>query len=155
MAKAKTIIIWLSVLTALGFGGKYIYSLLQEFQFKVVRYGLPDYKDWILKLPITIKFTNPLPVPVSADKITIDLYLVNQGEKTDVGTVNDQVTLPPGSTEETVVPELDLGSLISSVTDSWEHILSSRRVTILTEVRAVYKGFRLPTQRYEEIVSLT
>lgn len=154
--KTSNILFGIAILAGAALGVKYISNLLKAFRFKVVGYGIPTFQNWILKLPVTVRFTNPTAITINADNVIVDVYMKNSaGNYIHIGHVDEQgLSLAPGDTDQTMVPVLNLQAVTGAVINSWADLIGGRTASIRTDVTVTYKGVTLPTQEYEDTVKL-
>jgi DNA-directed RNA polymerase alpha subunit len=134
-------------------GYKYVRELFQAFTFRIVRYGIPNYSNFNLTVPITIEFSNPTKLTIRPDHVLVELYLKSQGQWVQVGDVNQTVTVPPGKSQSTIIPVLNMQALISSVNANFAQMLTSARLDIKTDVTITYQGITFRKHSYEDTVT--
>lgn len=152
MTTAGKIIFGISIAAGVGIGWKYLNDYLNKFNFKITSYGLPSFQNWVLKLPITIQFSNPTGLTINAERVNIDIFLKGNQGYVHIANVNQPLTLPPGKSSETIVPVINLQGFAAVISDSWVSILGTRSMTIRTDVRVTYHGINMPKQNYEDTI---
>lgn len=134
--------------------GRYLYQSVQAFRYKVVGYGIPDFRSMKLTVPVIIEFINPTGLSISADSVIINFYLIQNGEAIHAGTVNQPVNIPAGTTKQTVNATADIGNVYSFIATQWQNILGNKSIRLRTDVNVVYHGIKLPKQSYENVITV-
>jgi hypothetical protein len=140
-------------------GTKAAKDALAKFTYDIAGFGKPSISNYRISVPIQIRFNNPTPIPINADQLIADIYLLKNNAYVIAARVNQPVSIPAGISVQTIVPVLDLksifgGNLFSTLT-AIQQFLSSKSVTIKAEVVAVYMGVSLPKQVFEQTVPVS
>ena len=155
MTTTGKILLGIGIIAGAALAWKSISDYLQKFSFTIVSYGIPTYSNWILRLPITIQFSNPTKLTINADRVNIDMFIKDGDQYVHVGNVNQPFTIGPGKTKQTVVPVMNLQAVANVITNSWQSIFGSRSITMRTDLTVTYQGITLPTQDYTDKVDLS
>lgn len=134
--------------------GNYVRESLQAFRYKVTGYGLPVFKNFRLTVPVIISFTNPTSFNITADRVTIHFFIVNGSQVIPAGVVSQPVTIPAGSSKQTVNATVDIQNVYNYVADQWQNILGSKSIKLRTEVAITYKGIMMPTRTFEDVITV-
>lgn len=155
MATAKKLLIGLSIAAGIGAAWYFIREVLNKFSFKVVSYGVPSFNDMILRVPVTIQFNNPTGVTIDADQVMVDAYIKNNaGQLIHTGRVVNPITIPPGVSSHTVIPVVDLQSLVSSVASSIGDLINRKPITLQTNLTIIDHGIQFPVQEFTDEIKL-
>lgn len=155
MIKTSTIFWGIVISATVGFAWKFISEKLNEFRFKVVGYGIPNFNNWVLKLPVLVQFNNPTGMVISADQVIVDVYIKDaSGQFSHIGQVNQPISLSPGKTTQTVVPTMNLSAIGGTLSSTWKDIISTRSATIRTDLSVIFQGLKLPAQKYTDVIKV-
>lgn len=130
-------------------------TAVAQFAYKVVGYGKPSIKAFILQVPIIVRFTNPLPLGTTIDRFIADVFLKRGNQYQWIGKLDQAVTIPTGVSDQVLVPALDLQRLISgNILDVVNQLSSTGTIELRTDVTAIYGGIALPTQSFTNKITL-
>lgn len=156
MNSAVKITIGAAVVVGLYFAYRAAQNALADFAYKIVGYGVPKLdSSYRLTLPVNIRFNNPTPVSLAIDNVLIDVYLLKSGIFEHVGRVSQPITLEPGITIKEAIPEINLRSIFADIFQTVKNLLSTKTLTLRTDVTITYKGFTLPMQSSTDNVNLS
>jgi hypothetical protein len=120
----------------------------QNFNFEIAGYGTPRLSNWVLSLPIKIRFINPTNVSINADSVLVDIYLWKSNTFEFVGNVvKSPLVIAGGTSVIEIIPNIDLRKLFSgNILATAQNILSSRTVKVRADVSVTYSGITIPKQ---------
>jgi hypothetical protein len=141
------------IITGSIIGYKYVRELMQAFTFRIVRYGIPTYSNFVLTVPITIEFSNPTKLTIKPDHVLVEIYLKSAGQWVPVGDVSQTVTVPPGKSQSTILPVMNLQALVATMSANFGQMLATTRLDIRTDVTITYQGITFRKQSYEDTLT--
>lgn len=120
------------------------------FSYSVVRYGSPSVTGTTITLPITVRFNNPTPIAVNLDSLHADIYIQKLGAWVKAGVIDQPFSIPPGEAEQSILPRIDLGAILSggvaSLLVDISAALRAKSFLVRTDVSVSYAGVQLPTK---------
>lgn len=132
---------------------------MANFDVEIAGYGTPKISNLSITVPLVIKFKNPTPIPIYADKVLAEIYVKKNNTFVKAATVNQALTINPGTSTQNVFPVIDIKNLFGgNVFDTFTSItsaLNSKNITVKADVTVLYKGIALPTQTLTEELPLT
>lgn len=147
------------IIALVVWGAKAAQRAIAAFQFDIVSYGRPTLSGLILTVPLQIRYSNPTPLPINVDKLIGDIYLNKNGTFVLAARVNQPVTLSPGESTQWLNPTLDLqsvfgGNLLNTIA-AIQQIMVNKKLTIRSDVKAIYQGITLPEQSFTSQIDLS
>lgn len=82
-----------------------------KFHFDITGYGKPSMSNWVLTVPITVTINNPTPLPVNADRVVADLYILKGNQWVPAAHLDQAVTVPPGETQQIFNANANIASI--------------------------------------------
>jgi hypothetical protein len=149
----------INILLVGGFLGLMLYkgviTALEQFQYKIIGYGIPQRSGLIVTLPIRFGFLNPTPIPITLDNLLVDIFLFKDNHWEPAAQVNQPFTIAAGNSEQIVNASINFGKILGgNVFDTLATILRTNTVHIYIEVTATIKGIKLPTQKFQQAVNV-
>ncbi len=145
------------VIGAAGVMAYLIGNAAKNFAYKITGYGTPGLNTttWQLSLPIKVSYNNPTPVPINVDNLTTTILLFKGNAYEQVGSINQAVTIPPGSSTATIGVQIDLKKFITgNILATALNILQTRKVQLRTESRLQYGSIVVNTEPFEKVINV-
>jgi hypothetical protein len=140
-------------------GVDYARKAASRFNFEVVGYGKPTFSGWNLTVPLVIRFTNPTPIPIAADRVLADIYINKAGQWVAAARIDQPVTIASGKTDYTIFPVLNLANIfggnIFNTVSAIAQGIQSKVLEIRADVTIQYGAISLPTQSFHETLPLS
>lgn len=136
-------------------GVKAAMAAANAFTFEPVKYGIPKISNWIVNLPIIVRFNNPTPLAINIDNIHADVFLwkVNKFEK--VAQVVQALSIPAGQSDQVIMAQLDIRGLFSgNILTTILNTLNDKTVKIRTDVTATYGGITISPSPFVQDIQL-
>lgn len=151
---AKVVVIGAAVSIGAAIAYK-VWQSSKQFSFDVKGYGTPSWRgSSSVMIPLSVRFNNPAPASLPLDKVQAQFFLQRPDGWHQVGTLDQPLTLPPGSSDQLLTPVVDLSLLLGG---SFTSILSNALMgglNIRTDLTITAKGIQLPTRTYYKTLSL-
>lgn len=147
VSAAIGLVIWLA---------NYARQAAAAFSYSIARYGSPSLNGSRLQVPITIKFNNSTPLPINVDNLHADIYLDKNGTWTKTGVIDQPLSVPPGTSEQTLITMVDTSQLVGSIASLISLVnsaLTSKSISLRTDLTVNYAGVSLPTQSFIKQIS--
>jgi len=130
-------------------------ALISAFTFDISKYGVPQIKNSILYVPVYVHFKNPSTIPLNIDQLYADIFLFKGNQFQKVGQVSQPLTIPPGESDQVIMPMVKLSDLFGgNIFSTLQNIFATRKVSIRTDVTITYAGVTLPTQSFTNDIDL-
>lgn len=118
----------------------------------VIGYSNPSLNNWILTVPIVVRFTNPTPVPINLDNVLADLYVKKSSQWIKAGNVNQPLAIPSGVSDQVVTAKVSLttlfgGNLFQTIAGI-ASVIKNKMVSVRTDITATYGLLTLPQQSF-------
>jgi hypothetical protein len=138
---------------------RYVKNAMANFDVEIAGYGTPKISNLSVTIPLVVKFKNPTPIPINADKVLAEIYIKKNNAFVKAATVNQALTIQPGTSTQNIFPVIDLKSIFGgNVFDTFTSVtsmISSKKIIVKADVTVLYKGIALPTQTLIEELPLT
>lgn len=139
-------------------GTKQAKNAIAGFSFEIAGYGRPTLKNYMLTIPLQVRFDNPTPFPINIDNLIADVYVLKNDQYVRSARVSQAVSLAPGISEQTIYPTLDLASLfggnVLNTLTALRSVIEQKVLKIKADVTATYGNITLPTQTFIQDVAL-
>lgn len=138
---------------------RYVKNAMANFDVEITGYGTPKVSNLSVTVPLIVKFKNPTPIPIKADKVLAEVYIQKNNQFVKAATVNQALTIQPGKSTQNIFPVIDLKSIfggnILNTATSVISMLNSKKILVKADVTVLYKGIALPTQTITEELPLS
>jgi hypothetical protein len=129
---------------------KAITDFTEKLTFDIIGFLKPTLRNFVLTVPVQIKFNNPSSLAINLDNITVDLYVLKNNTYVKAVRVSQALLIPIGISVKEVYPEINLKSIFGGdITDTiyaFANALTMKFITVKAEVNITYNGVNLPTQ---------
>lgn len=150
MNKALKIGLWaagIGLLFYIGKKSKEVYDLTKGVTFRLVDFGIPSIKNFVLSLPLKLQITNPTAGSLTLDNVTIAVSAMLGTQYQPIGGSSiDKVTITPGVSTKDIVAKMDLKALKNISLDTIISTLATRALGVKADVLITTNGVTLPTQ---------
>ena len=155
-------VVKIGIVTALIGAGLWLYDYAKQaiaaFTFSIVSYGSPTFSNGFLQVPLTVQFNNASPVPINLDSLHADIFIQKYGQWVKAGQIDQPLSIPPGVTNQTLVPSINIASIISggitSLLTQAVTALQNQSVPVRTDITVSYAGVVLPTKSFTNKISI-
>ncbi len=140
-------------------GYDYARKVSSRFNFEIVGYKKPKISGWNLTIPLVIRFTNPTPIQIAADRVLADIFIKKAGQWVAAARIDQAVKVPSGKTDQEVYPVLNLASIfggnILNTLTSFLQNAQTRTLDIRADVTVQIGSISLPTKSFTETLPLS
>ena len=147
------------ILGTLFWGASAIKKAAAKFSFEIVGFGTPKLSNFLLTVPLTVRFKNQTSVPVYADRVLAEFYINKSGQYVYAGYIDQPVNIPAQVSDQQLNPTLDLKSVFGgNLTNTIMFInqaIATRQIQVRTDVTISYGNVSLPKQSFNETLPLS
>lgn len=132
----------------MGHQAKKVGQVLKNLQYKVIDFGVPQFANAVLTVPLVVRIVNTSNTSLKIDSATIKASYLNANNTfTQAGSVTAAgFTILPGTTDKQFIATLDFKALSQNFLDNLWATLTARNFSVKTDVTLKVNGVDLPTQ---------
>lgn len=122
---------------------------VNQFTFDIIGYGIPKISNWVLSVPLQLRFNNPLPTPIPLQRFEVNLFMLQGGNTwQQIGRIDQPITIDSGISEKTITPVVDLKSFFqNNFIETLHQTLTNAKVQVRADITVTAPGgITLPTQ---------
>jgi hypothetical protein len=129
-------------------------DFIDKFNFNFLGFGFPSTANDKILLPIKLLFTNDTSLTVDFESVSADVFMLKPTGYELIAQVSQPVTIPPGTSLQTVTPAIDAYNIFGDILSSAASIIGSGTISIRTDVRVWKFGIPFPKQSFTDQINV-
>ncbi len=125
--------------------------MVTDFTFDIIGYGKPSLSNYVLSVPLSIRFKNPTPFKINVDNLLAEIFVLKGNEYVKAATINQPIIIESGESTQVITPSIDIKSIfagnIADTLAAVANIIAGKKVFIRTDITITYKGVTIPKQQ--------
>jgi hypothetical protein len=130
-------------------------ELAQNISYRIIGFGVPQIKSFVLSVPLVARITNPTQHSITIDKVAVTgSYLNGKTWQPSATAVFNNVTINPGDTDKQFLATVDFKALAKNVLSQVDKLLTSGYIDVKADVLITVGGITLPVQSFTKSIKV-